>query len=164
MAENPCKPATDRQPRRIAGDDPALHDVLALIRQAFAGMEGRIDPPSSMHRLTAADLAAPTVEVWAIGRPPAACVVLTPQADTLYLGKLAVALQMLGQGLARILVDHAVARARVHGLPSVTLQVRVELTENQRIFTSLGFAEVGRTAHPGYDRPTSITYVRPVWP
>ncbi len=40
-----------RSPRQLGpGDDPA--PVLALIRDAFAGMEGRIDPPSSMHHLT----------------------------------------------------------------------------------------------------------------
>ena len=32
--------------------------LLALIQSEFAFMDGRIDPPSSMHRLTAADLAA----------------------------------------------------------------------------------------------------------
>ncbi len=30
--------------------------LLRLIQLAFSGMEGRIDPPSSIHRLTAADL------------------------------------------------------------------------------------------------------------
>ena len=37
------------------------------------------------------------------------------------------------------------------------LQTRVELTGNQRAFRSLGFVETGRTAHQGYDRPTSVT-------
>ena len=157
-----CNP--DTAPRRIGPADPTLAQVLALIRTAFAGMDGRIDPPSSMHRLTQDDLAAPGVEVWAVGAPPVACVVLTPQADTLYLGKLAVAGPARGRGFARILTDHATDRARALGLPGVTLQVRVELTENQATFTRLGFVEVGRTAHPGYDRPTSITYRRPVTP
>ena len=157
-----CKQATATSPRRLAPGDPALPDVLDLIRRAFAGMDGRIDPPSSMHRLTIADLSAPTCEVWAIGTPPLACVVLTPQADTLYLGKLAVADHARGQGLARALVDHALRRARALGRPTVTLQVRVELTENHATFARLGFAEVARTAHAGFDRPTSITFRRPV--
>ena len=151
-------------PRRLGPDDPALGQVLALIRDAFAGMEGRIDPPSSMHRLSLADLMAPTIEVWAIGSPPLACVVLTPQSDTLYLGKLAVADTARGRGCARALTDHATDRARALGLPSVTLQVRVELTENHATFRRLGFAEVARTAHQGFDRPTSITFRRPVGP
>jgi ribosomal protein S18 acetylase RimI-like enzyme len=87
---------------------------------------------------------------------------LTPQADTLYLGKLAVAEGARGRGLARVMVDHACARARALGLAHVTLQTRVELVENHATFARLGFVEIARAAHPGYDRPTSITYRRPV--
>ena len=162
MIDDQCTSATGTAPRRVAADDPALRDVLDLIRTAFSGMHGRIDPPSSVHRLTLADLAVPSCEVWAIGAPPAACVVLTPRAETLYLGKLAVAPAQRGRQLARRLVTLACDRARALGLPSVTLQVRVELEENHAAFARMGFAEVGRTAHPGYDRPTAITFVRSV--
>ncbi len=67
--------------------------LLDLIRRAFAGMEGRIDPPSSMHALTPESIAAQarSGEVWVIGAPPVACVFLTPKPGALYLGKLAVA-------------------------------------------------------------------------
>lgn len=136
--------------------DPAL---LALIRAAFAGMEGRIDPPSSMHRLTMAkiDRQAQEGEVWAIGTPPVACLFLTAKGDALYLGKLAVDAGHRGRGLARALVALAETRARARGLAALELQVRVELVENHRTFAALGFAETGRTAHPGHARPTSIT-------
>lgn len=41
-----------------ADPDTGPHDeILALIRWCFASMEGRIDPPSSMHRLTAGGIA-----------------------------------------------------------------------------------------------------------
>lgn len=133
--------------------------LLRLIRDEFAFMEGRIDPPSSMHRLTEDDIARQAVEgeVWVIGAPPRACVFLTRKGDALYLGKLAVAAAHRGMGLARALVDVAAERARAMGLPALELQVRVELAENQAAFAALGFAETGRTAHPGHDRPTSIT-------
>jgi len=145
--------------RRLSPDDPALGEVLTLIQSAFAYMDGRIDPPSSMHRLTLADLrqSAATGEVWAIGAPLQACVVLSPKADRLYLGKLAVAANAQGLGLARVLVDRAARSAAARRLPVVELQVRVELTENIRTFERLGFVEVGRTAHAGYSRPTSVT-------
>jgi len=43
-------------PRQLLpGDDPA--PVLALVRASFAYMDGRIDPPSSMHRLSEDDIA-----------------------------------------------------------------------------------------------------------
>ncbi|SEM75503.1 Predicted N-acetyltransferase YhbS [Loktanella fryxellensis] len=142
--------------------DSDLSAVLHLIRTAFAGMDGRIDPPSSVHRLTRADLALPGREVWVIGQPPLACMVLTPRADTLYLGKLAVVPAAQRRGHARRLIAQALMRAAALGHPSVTLQTRVELTENHAAFTRLGFEEIARTAHAGFDRLTTITYRRTV--
>ncbi|MES2666699.1 MAG: GNAT family N-acetyltransferase [Pseudomonadota bacterium] len=138
--------------------------VLALIRAEFAFMAGRIDPPSSMLTLTEAALAAQaaTGEVWVTGTPPIACMVLTPRPHGLYLGKLAVAGARRGQGLARALIAVAEARAQAMGLPLLELQTRVELTANHATFRRLGFTETARTAHPGFDRPTTITFQRPV--
>ena len=138
-------------------DWPAL---LALIRAEFAYMEGRIDPPSSMLALTPQAIAAQAAaaEVWAIGTPPVACVFLTPKPGALYIGKLAVAATHRRQGHAHALIALAETRARALGLPALDLQTRVELVENQRAFAALGFTETARTAHPGYSRPTSISY------
>jgi ribosomal protein S18 acetylase RimI-like enzyme len=147
-------------PRRLAPGDPDLPAVLALIRAEFAYMDGVIDPPSSMYALTLAklmDLAA-TSEIWVIGQPPQACVILTPKPPALYLGKLAVAAPARGRGLARALVDLACARAAALGLAHVELSTRVELVANQAAFAAMGFVEVARTAHPGFDRPTAIVY------
>ncbi len=147
-------------PRLIVPDDPALPAVLNLIRAEFAYMDEVIDPPSSVHRLTLADLAAAD-EVWVMGEPPVACAVFTVQTDKLYLGKIAVLSMARRLGHARALIDHAGRRARSLGLNWLELQTRVELVANQRAFESLGFVEVTRTAHPGYSRPTSITYRKP---
>ncbi len=140
--------------------------VLALIRESFAFMEGRIDPPSSMLRLTEAEVArqAEAGEVWVIedGAGPVACVFLTVKPGCLYVGKLAVAAAWRGQGLARALVDQAARRAVALGLAALELQVRVELVENQAAFAAMGFVKVGETAHQGYDRATSYTYRRGV--
>lgn len=67
-----------------------------------------------------------------------------------------------GKGLSRRLIDLAADRARARGLPALELQVRVELADNHAIYQRLGFVETGRTAHPGFDRPTSVTYRRGV--
>ena len=134
--------------------------ILRLITTAFAGMEGRIDPPSSMHRLTAEDVArqAEEGEVWVIGEPAFACVFLTPKADALYLGKIAVETARRNQGHARALIRTAGTRARALGLPALELQSRVELVENHAAFAALGFRQVAMTAHPGFSNPTSITF------
>lgn len=131
--------------------------VLRLIQSEFAYMEGRIDPPSSMRDLTEAALAA-APEVWALGEPPVACMVLTPKDNFLYLGKLAVAEGHRGQGLGRRMVAHAEARAAALGLAGVELQTRIELIENQQTFRAMGFVETARTAHKGYANPTSVTF------
>lgn len=154
----------DLTPCRLGPDDPALTEVLTLIQTAFAFMDGRIDPPSSMHRLSLDTVArhAATAEIWTIGTPIRACVFLTPKADCLYLGKLAVAADARKTGLARRLIHLAEERARALNLPRVELQTRVELAENQAAFVALGFQEIGRTAHAGYDHPTSITFSKQV--
>jgi len=141
----------------LATDWPAVH---ALILRAFAGMEGRIDPPSSARDLTPASLSATQGEVWTVQvhSTLAACVILTPKPDHLYIGKLAVDPAHQRQGLAGLLLTHAEARARALHLPELRLQTRVELTENHATFRALGFTETARTAHQGYNRPTTITF------
>ena len=66
------------------------------------------------------------------------------------------------QGLAQALVRHAESRAKLLALAVLELQTRVELTENHAAFRAMGFAETGRTAHEGFDRPTTITFRKPV--
>ncbi|UYV39653.1 GNAT family N-acetyltransferase [Rhodobacteraceae bacterium D3-12] len=143
-----------------------LPDVLALMHRAFAPMDGVIDPPSSLARMTLASLAQPAVEseLWVIAPSdqPIACVTLTPKADTLYIGKLATDPARQRSGLARRLIALAEVRARALNLPSLSLQTRVELTANHATFRALGFAQTGATAHPGYDRPTSLTFTKPL--
>lgn len=152
-------------PVRASGDYD-WGSVLRLIRENFAFMDGRIDPPSSMHHLTEADIAeqADEGEVWVIEQAatPVACLFLTVKPGRLYLGKLAVTAAWRGHGLARRLIGVAEERARSMGLPALELQTRVELTENHATFRALGFTQTGATAHAGYDRPTSLTFRKPL--
>lgn len=141
-------------------------ELLALIRRAFKGMEGRIDPPSSLHHLTAEGIAeqARSGEVWVIGDPVVACVFLTVKPGRLYLGKLAVEPGMQGRGYGKTLIALAEIRCRALGLPVLELETRVELVENHAVFQRLGFTETGRKAHAGFDRPTSITFAKALTP
>jgi GNAT superfamily N-acetyltransferase len=135
--------------------------IFALITRAFATMQGRIDPPSSLASLTVESLQSGG-EVWAAGHPPIACMILTPHQDHLYLGKLAVDPAVQGQGLARTLIAHAETRARHLNLPTIQTQTRVELIENHHVFTRLGFTHTATTSHPGYTRPTALTFTKEV--
>ncbi|MBR9764045.1 MAG: GNAT family N-acetyltransferase [Rhodobacteraceae bacterium] len=148
------------------GPQNDMGPVHALLTRAFAYMEGRIDPPSSLGRMPPEVLAreAAENELWILppAEAPLACMVLSPKPDHLYLGKLAVAEAARGRGLGRQMMDHAEARARALALPRLRLQTRIELSGNHATFRSLGFVEVARTAHPGYDRPTSLTFEKAV--
>jgi GNAT superfamily N-acetyltransferase len=153
-------------PRRLAPHSAELPAVLTLIRSCFTYMDGRIDPPSSMHRMTLDTLrdTSRTAELWVTGTTPDACVILTPKSDCLYIGKLAVAAHLRKQGYALGLIQLAEQRARALGLAALELETRIELVENQAAFAAMGFVKTDETAHPGYDRPTAVTMRRPVSP
>ncbi|GAB4376598.1 MAG: GNAT family N-acetyltransferase [Kiloniellaceae bacterium] len=136
--------------------------LLALLREAFACMEGRIDPPSSLHSFDAAKLAAKAAEedlilAFADGRL-AGCLFAAPRGDALYLGKIAVKPGLQGRGIAKRMVALAEAGARARGFKALELQARIELTENHRAFQALGFVKTGEGRHPGYDRSTDVNF------
>ncbi|MEM7724397.1 MAG: GNAT family N-acetyltransferase [Pseudomonadota bacterium] len=152
------------KPTRLTPESDALGDVLSLIQRSFAFMEGRIDPPSSMHLLTTDAIAQQCRdgEIWTLDDPIAACIFLTAKEEALYVGKLTVDEPMRGRGLARKLIRHAEIRAHDLNLPALELETRVELTENHVTFSRMGFTKTAEAAHDGYDRPTFIIMRKPL--
>lgn len=146
---------------RIPADFDRWDDVLALITDAFAGMDGVIDPPSSAHLLTAdtlRDKARREIGFVALnGDRIVGCVFALERTAEYYVGKLAVAPDCQGQGIGRRLMQAVEDLARSRGKAAVELQTRIELTGNHAAFARFGFHETERTAHEGYIRPTSIT-------
>lgn len=142
--------------------------LLALLREAFAFMDGRIDPPSSLHGFDAEKLAAKAeaeeLVLAFVDGTLAGCLFAAPRGDALYLGKIAVRPGLQGRGIARRMLALAEAGARARGLGALVLQTRVELTENHRAFTALGFEKVGETCHPGFTRTTSVTFRKSLAP
>ncbi|MAL78543.1 MAG: GNAT family N-acetyltransferase [Sneathiella sp.] len=134
--------------------------LLALIRHAFAYMEARIDPPSSLRLLdeqTIAEKAQAETLLLAYeeGRL-IGCVFLRDLGETMYLGKLAVDPAAQQSGIGRALVDHALSHCRSRAKRRIMLESRVELSEVHDFFRRQGFRQTGTTAHTGYDRPTAI--------
>lgn len=144
------------EPYKVQPDSAKLDPLLKLIQTAFSYMDGRISPPSSMHRLTIESIKEQCVkgEVWAIGVEPSACVFLKERENCFYLGKLAVDEKYRGQGLARRLVEKAEERGRARGHRILELETRIELVENHAAFQRMGFEKSGEGAHEGFDQPT----------
>ncbi len=140
--------------------------LVDLVRDAFAYMDGRIDPPSSLTRMGIEEFKAKAErEVLIVayeGQMLIGCAFAELREDCVYVGKVAVAQSARGKGVARGLIEAAEELAKTHSKQALELQTRVELVENHATFGALGFIKVAETAHPGYSRSTSITMRRPV--
>lgn len=136
-------------------------ELLGLIMRAFAPMDGVIDPPSSAHLLSVESLrdkaGRETVFLALQDGRIDGCIFALERTAHFYVGKLAVDPEFQGRGIGRQLMQAVEDFARSRNKPAIELQTRIELTANHATFARLGFRETARTAHQGYDRPTSIT-------
>lgn len=135
--------------------------LLALISTAFAFMDAIIDPPSSAKDLSMQSLTDKakheTCFIARDGDRLVGCIFASERPNYVYIGKLAIAPSHQKQAIGRALLQAVEDHARAIRKTTLELQTRVELTGNQAAFRRLGFREILRTAHAGYDRPTSIT-------
>ena len=143
--------------------DPAPVDWTGLHRlliNSYEYMDERIDPPSSLHQMVPADLAAKAqAETLLIAGgldEMAGCLYCRTEGEWLYVGKMAVATTRQGQGIGRALIERARLIAAERKLTGLELETRIELTENHRAFAKMGFVKVADQSHDGYDRTTSI--------
>jgi predicted N-acetyltransferase YhbS len=132
-----------------------------LIVGAFSTYAVRLDPPSSALRETPQaireKLATHGAAIAESGGHAVGCVLFTPEADSvLYVGRLAVDPAWRRRGVARALIAYAEAEAQRRGRGTLRIQVRIPLVDNQLLFKSCGFVEIGRETHPGYTAPTTI--------
>jgi GNAT superfamily N-acetyltransferase len=140
--------------------------LLGLIRDSFAYMDSRIDPPSSLQKMSVEEfkLKAATESLILAQEDLSiiGCAFAALRDDCVYLGKVAVAKTARGKGVAREMFLAAETLARQSGRQFLELQTRIELVENHATFAALGFLKVAESAHPGYNRPTSIIMRRRV--
>ena len=141
--------------------------IAATIAQSFEQYRGKLVPESGAFRETAAAIAAELAKgagaiVAERNGAMQGCVMTKIEDGDLYFGRLSVLPAARGTGLARRLIAAVEADARARGLPAVRLGVRVVLTDNQKLFASMGYVEYSREAHPGFSYPTSINMRKPL--
>jgi ribosomal protein S18 acetylase RimI-like enzyme len=141
-----------------AEDAPLLARTIAA---AFEQYRGKLVPESGAFRETADGIAAELKNgagaiIAERNEVVLGCVMTKVEEGDLYLGRLSVLPAARGEGVARRLIAAVEDDARARGLPGVRLGVRVVLTDNQRLFNSLGYREISREAHEGFDYMTSI--------
>ncbi len=135
--------------------------IAATIAAAFLQYRGKLVPESSAFRETPEAIAEQlATDAGAIvaerNGTMVGCVMIELLDGDLYFGRLAVLPRARGLGLAKRLIGAVEDEARARGLSGVRLGVRIALEANQRLFHSLGYREISREAHPGFDHPTSI--------
>ena len=135
-------------------------EVARLIRCAFAAQSVATDPPPSALRVTEADVATHLREGGGSVAEGEGVLVGSAmwlqRGGALYLGRLAVAPDWRGRGIARRLIAAAEAAARTARLPRIELSTRLVLADNRRLFAGCGFVETTVEAHPGYAAPTFV--------
>jgi predicted N-acetyltransferase YhbS len=135
--------------------------IAATIAASFEQYRGRLEPESGAFGETTDGIAAELAhEAGAIlaernGRI-IGCVMVKLIDDDLYFGRLSVVPEARGQGIAHRLLEAVEDEARRRELAGIRLGVRIVLVENQQLFSSLGYVEISRAAHEGFDHPTSI--------
>ena len=131
-----------------AADLPAIREVVGA---AYARYLSRMDrPPAPM--LADYGAAVDAGRLWVTGQPVAGLIELTGAGDTLHIGNVAVHPGSQGTGLGRLLMDFAERRAILLGLTRLNLYTNEVMTENQGIYTHLGYREVDRHTEDGYRR------------
>jgi len=135
--------------------------IAATIVAAFEKYRGKLVPESGALLETpdgiAAELAQGSSAVLAEqGGRVVGCVMMKPEDGDLYFGRLSVVPAARGGGIARRLIEAVEDEAQRRELAGARLSVRIVLTENQRLFASLGYTEWSRGTHDGFDRPTWI--------
>lgn len=151
---------------RATGKFSSWNELLRLLKDAFAFMDERIDPPSSVHELTLSSIAAKSQsEALFLAMDEhdlVGCIFAREEGDSLYVGKLAVRADRQGNGIGRRLMAAAEKHARDLGLSCLELDTRIELVENHKAFAAMGFVKIADRAHEGYDRTTYITMRKPL--
>ena len=135
-------------------------ELLALVQAAFEGLRGRLEPESSALRETLGTIRDKARrEAVALARLDgrlAGCAFYRREGDDLYIGKLAVRPEQRRRGIAGRLIGFVEQQAALQGCARVTLEVRIALPDNIRLFESHGFRAYATGSYEGFAQPTYL--------
>jgi ribosomal protein S18 acetylase RimI-like enzyme len=124
-----------------------------IVEQAYRHYVSRIGkPPGPMLDDYAARVLEGVVWVIAEGSAVAGIIVLLPRPEYLLLDNIAVAPARQGSGLGRQLLAFAEAEAMRRDYREIRLYTHQTMTENQRLYATIGYKEIGRGTEAGYER------------
>ena len=134
----------------MAGDAAAAAEITGAAYRPYIERIGR--EPAPMGADFDALIGAGAVWVATEHGQVVGVLVLELQDTALLLESVAVDPAHQGQGIGRSLIDHAERVARDAGLGSVDLYTNAHMTENLRLYPSLGYDVVDRRREDGFDR------------
>jgi ribosomal protein S18 acetylase RimI-like enzyme len=136
--------------RASAGDAAAAAEITSAAYRPYIERIGR--EPAPMGADFDALIAAGAVWVATDHDRVVGVLVLRLQDTALLLESVAVDPACQGRGIGRSLIDHAEQVARDAGLGAVELYTNAHMTENLRLYPSLGYDLVDRRREDGFDR------------
>ncbi len=131
-------------------DDADL--VHRIMHEAFAEYRGILDPPSSAHAETVADVADALTDgggvlAW-IGEEAVGSARYGRRPDHLYIGRISVLPAHRGRGIGGALVAFLEAHALNLGYGEVRLETRMVLDRNLALYARLGYQIRAIVPHP----------------
>ncbi len=131
-------------------DAPTVND---LVQRAYAHYVERIGGrPGPMDEDYAEKIARGLVSVAEEADEIVGLIVLAKESDHLLVENVAVAPEHQGKGVGRALLGFAEDVAREAGTPTLRLYTHALMTENQALYSQLGYEETHRRTDSGFER------------
>ncbi len=135
-----------------------VDETARVIKAAFAAQPRSTEPPSSALKETSATVAAKIAAGGGIGAFASgalvAAILWEIKAGAMHVGRVSAVPAWRGRGLAGALIEACESEAKRRGLARMTLRVRLEVPENERLFERFGFERRELDAHEGFTKPT----------
>lgn len=138
--------------------------ILYVIKTAFAEQRGKVNPPSSAERKTIGiveqELQKAKALVVEIKNEIIACVFYQPKGNSIYVDRLAVLPEFRKQGIGKMLMCEVEKLATELGFTKLSLSVRIELTDQQKYYSKMGYKLSVYKSHKGFKEPTYVVMTK----